>query len=85
MPEAILRFGSDDPASERWLWENWGTVKPLRYAKAVDGKTDRRLLRIARITYCFYSADWTPWRAILRLRAEWPELVFDVRPHYDSG
>ena len=32
----------------------------------------------------FWSADWTPWRAILALRAHWPGLSIAVRPVYDD-
>lgn len=33
----------------------------------------------------FWSADWTPWRALLRLREVWPALRFDIRPSYDAA
>jgi hypothetical protein len=33
----------------------------------------------------FWSADWTPWPAILALRARWPALSIAVRPLYDHG
>ena len=33
----------------------------------------------------FWSADWTPWPAIARLRRDWPALRFDIRPFYDAG
>jgi hypothetical protein len=32
----------------------------------------------------FWSADWTPWRAIQQLRARWPALQIEVRPIYDD-
>jgi hypothetical protein len=32
----------------------------------------------------FWSADWTPWRAIAQLRARWPALRLEVRPLYDD-
>jgi hypothetical protein len=28
--------------------------------------------------------NWTPWRAILALRARWPGLRIEVRPLYDD-
>jgi len=31
----------------------------------------------------FWSADWTPWRAIKRIRTDWPVLRFDVQPDYE--
>ncbi len=84
VPEAILMRGPDDPDSRRWLWEHWGTLWPLRRVR-LAGHPDRRARRTARVTYEFFAADWTPWRAIVRLRAEWPALAFDIRPHYDDG
>ena len=32
----------------------------------------------------FWSADWTPWRALQRIRRDWPTLHFDLRPTYDD-
>jgi hypothetical protein len=32
----------------------------------------------------FWSADWTPWPALLALRERWPGLRFDLRPLYDD-
>ena len=33
----------------------------------------------------FWSADWTPWRALTQLAAQWPTLRFAVRPSYDAA
>ena len=46
---------------------------------------DAQLKRAARVAWAFWSADWTPWQAIVRLRQDWPSLMFDVRPHYDDS
>jgi hypothetical protein len=32
----------------------------------------------------FWSADWTPWRALAQLAASWPTLRFAARPTYDA-
>jgi hypothetical protein len=32
----------------------------------------------------FWSADWTPWRALAEISAGWPTLRFDTRPTYDT-
>jgi hypothetical protein len=32
----------------------------------------------------FWSADWTPWRALAQLAASWPTLRFTARPTYDA-
>jgi len=81
-PEPILRRGPGDPASLRWLWENWGTTLPLRDVRVLADAHDRRLRRTGRVTYRFLSADWTPWPAIRAMRVRWPALRFDVQPHY---
>ncbi len=51
---------------------------------ALGHVADARLKRIARVAWQFWSADWTPWRAIVRLRQNWPGLMFDVRPYHDE-
>ncbi len=38
-----------------------------------------------RLQLSFWSADWTPWRAFERIRADWPALRFDLQPQYDAG
>ncbi len=84
IPGAILQLGEHDPLAQRWLWAYWGTTLPLRDVRVLDG-TDKRLRRTARMTIAFVSADWSPWQAIRRLRREWPELIFDMQPHYGDG
>jgi hypothetical protein len=32
----------------------------------------------------FWSADWTPWRALAQIAARWPTLRFETRPRYDT-
>jgi hypothetical protein len=82
VPSAILRFGPDDPASRAWLWTHWGTVHPLKRVALIDGDDQRRRLS-GRARFSFFSADWSPWPVMLRLRARWPEVIFDLQPHYD--
>jgi len=74
VPCDILRRGDDDPQAIAWLWENWGTTWPLRRVEALPtlGNTAFRVR--------FWSADWTPWPALARIRASWPALRFDIRP-----
>jgi hypothetical protein len=38
-----------------------------------------------RLRLGFWSADWTPWPAVARLRRDWPALRFDIRPRYDDA
>jgi hypothetical protein len=82
VPDSILRLGPDDPASIRWLRQNWGTVQSLRHVRLRDAAPDRRLRRAARLRYEFWSADWTPWAAFQAIRSRWPRVVIDLRPDY---
>ena len=84
IPDDILQLGEDAPAAQRWLRTHWGTLQPLRHVRLSDGEPDRRLRRAARVQYEFFSADWTPWQAILRLREGWPALVLAIEPRYDD-
>ena len=84
VPSRLLMLGSDAPESRLWLWTHWGTLQPLRHVLVLEHVADARLKRIARLAWAFWSADWTPWRAIVRLRQDWPSLMFDIRPHYDK-
>jgi hypothetical protein len=84
IPDHILQLGEDDPASTAWLMAHWGTTR-LRAVRIREEGADRRLRRKAEIVYEFRSADWTPWKAILRLRRNWPKLVLIVQPRYDEA
>lgn len=87
VPDAVLRLGPDDPAALSWLWENWGTTQALRHvvADTAAGLGGRRQPSpadaVARMT--FWSADWTPWRALAHLAVRWSTLRFEIRPSYD--
>ena len=83
VPSAILRRGPDDPASRAWLWGNWGTTEALRHVREIPARPGQRR-GLARFRVEFYAADWTPWRALLAIRARWPSLRFEVWPDYDS-
>ena len=82
VPDPILRLEQDDPDATRWLWAHWGTTLPLRQVRVLDRHADRRLRRSARFVVEFWSADRTPWQAIRRLRRDWADLIFDIRPCY---
>jgi hypothetical protein len=85
VPERLLRLGPDHPASLAWLWENWGTTQALRQVVELpvpgrgQPRRDPGLFWVG-----FWAADWTPWRALLTLRARWPGLRFEIRPLYDD-
>jgi len=88
VPPEILRLGPDEPDSLAWLWEHWGTTQALRHVAedAVAGQGGRRRPGEGEREFhlTFWSADWTPWRALARLAARWPALRFDTRPTYDA-
>jgi hypothetical protein len=99
VPAAVLRLSPDDPASLDWLWTHWGTAQALRHVAAdsshSDGEgqegqaslPDGRIVggddSIFRVT--FWSADWTPRRALAQIAARWPTLQLDVRPTYEAA
>ena len=95
VPGDVLALGSDHPDALAWLWARWGTLLPLRHVQerwgVADGpgqaavKTRRPPLVRAAMHLAFWSADWTPWRAIARVRQDWPTLRLDVRPIYEPG
>jgi hypothetical protein len=88
VPDEILRLGPDDPVALAWLWEHWGTTQPLRHVAEdiIAGQEMRRRPVLAAeqdaVHVTFWSADWTPWRALAALAERWPGLRFDVRPTY---
>ncbi len=91
VPADVLDLGPDHPAALAWLWQHWGTTDALRQVapetttgrqgppRPEPGAGEHRL----RLT--FWAADWTPWRAFERVRADWPALRFDVQPDYDTA
>jgi hypothetical protein len=81
IPDQLLRLGPEDPAVLAWLWENWGTTWMLR---------DVALAPVGRagvlappghdvVSYRFWSADWTPWRALATALTRWPALALHVK------
>ena len=83
MGEAPVR--EEEPASRDWLASHWGTTRPLRHVEALPGKLDGRRKKMAEFRVGFWSADWSPWAAVARLRRAWPELSFELRPHYPGS
>jgi hypothetical protein len=88
VPDEMLQLGPEDPGALAWLWEHWGTTQPLRHVAedVVAGQDAPRRSGLAAeydaIHVAFWSADWTPWRALTALAERWPGLRFDLRPTY---
>ena len=88
VPDAILRLGPDHPEALAWLWPHWGTTEALRHVAEDPGAAGDPLHASAGeavFRVDFWSADWTPWLALLHLREAWPALRFDIRPSYDAA
>ncbi|WP_424140679.1 hypothetical protein [Roseomonas chloroacetimidivorans] len=85
VPPGILRLGPNDPDSRTWLWTHWGTTRPLRHVRELEPTLDGRKRRVAERRVEFWSADWSPWRVLRRLRRDWPALSFGLQPDYADG
>ena len=89
VPAAILQLGPDHPDALVWLWQHWGTTQALRHVTPDTAPTRTPAPELAAgedgLQLSFWSADWTPWRALARVRADWPGLRFDVQPDYATG
>ena len=79
------RFGPDDPDALAWLQAHWGVAEPLRHVRALPAPGDRRQKGTGRLRIEFWSADWSPWPALRRLRQDWPTLHLALQPDYGDG
>ena len=81
VPDKLLRLGPEDPAVLAWQWENWGTTWMLRdVALAPVGRAGVLVPPGHEgVSYRFWSADWTPWRALATVRTRWPALALHVK------
>jgi len=84
VPADLLRLGPDHPDALGWLWEHWGTTHALRHVSELAAVGEPPCSPPApgeavwQLT--FWSADWTPWRALAALAVRWPALRFDPLP-----
>ena len=79
VPDRVLRLGSDDPAAIAWLWEYWGTTWALRGVEEIPCERDVPMpAGHGALCYRFWSADWTPWRALSATRSRWPSIMVQV-------
>ena len=87
VPDAILRLGPDHPRALAWLWQHWGTTQTLHHVTEEPGQPRRPAAVAGQGVWRlrFWSADWTPWRALATLAGRWPKLRFDTRPTYDEA
>jgi hypothetical protein len=51
-------------------------TQPRRQVQDVSGQPGERA------EFTFWSADWTPWRALPTLAETWSALRFEARPTY---
>ncbi len=81
IPPDMLRRGPDDPTVVVWLWHHWGTTWMLRAVEEVSTGLAEILLPDGHEALCveFWSADWTPWRALAVVRARWPTLNLHLK------
>lgn len=84
VPLDILRRGWH-AAGAAWCWEHWGTRWPLRKVGfRFEHRRQRRTTGIDVVAvYEFLSGDWSPWRACLALKMQWPRLSFQLQPDYE--
>ena len=81
VPDKLLRLGPEDPAVLAWQWENWGTTWMLRDVALAPVGRAGVLVPPGHdgVSYRFWSADWTPWRALATVRTRWPALALHVK------
>jgi hypothetical protein len=80
VPDRMLRLGPDDPVAIAWLWQHWGTTWALRGVEEVPALDAKGSIAagLAATSYRFWSADWTPWRALAAMRSRWCSMTFTV-------
>ncbi|WP_156963936.1 hypothetical protein [Muricoccus aerilatus] len=82
VPASILQRGPEEGESRAWLAWHWGVTRPLRHVDELPSTLDRRRKKMAELRVGFWSADWSPWQAVVRLGQNWPELLFVLTPDY---
>ncbi|MCW8087359.1 hypothetical protein [Sabulicella glaciei] len=73
----VLQLGPDDPKSLAWMWENWGTTWTLRRVEEVPlAKAGKKMVALGQslVRYRFWSADWSLYQPLEKLRGELPAL-----------
>jgi hypothetical protein len=85
VPAAILALGPEEGVSRDWLRTHWGVTRPLRHVQALPSTLDGRKKRMGQLRVGFWSANWSPWQALARLRRAWPDLSLELQPDYAPG
>jgi len=69
VPATILVLWPDDPQAPAWLWQHWGTTQALRHVVALGEAREQEAAAAEQGVWQlrFWSADWTPWRALTTL------------------
>jgi hypothetical protein len=85
IPSDLLDLGPDDQKSLAWLRAHWGVVQALRQVAWVPAGCKKLRGKWAQVTIEFWSADWTPWPAIVAIRQRFKSLIFTVTLDYSGG
>jgi hypothetical protein len=85
IPSELLDLGPDDQATVVWLRTHWGVLQALRNVAWITAGCKRLRGQKQQLTLEFWSADWTPWPAIVTLRRRFEGLNFMVTPDYGCG
>jgi hypothetical protein len=85
VPAAILALGPEEGVSRDWLRAHWGVACPLRHVQALPTSLDGRRKKMGQLRVGFWSANWSPWQALARLRRAWPDLSLELQPDYAPG
>jgi len=82
VPFKLLALEPNDPAVLVWLWTHWGTTWMLRDVEILESASGNDVVAAAAgqeiLRLRFFAADWTPWRALETIRANWPTLSFTL-------
>jgi hypothetical protein len=82
IPKRVLRKGFVESGQE-WMWRNWGVHWPIRKVKFAMEQRREGLSSVKPVAvFRFFSEEWSPGIALVRMRKRWPGLRFDMRPEY---
>jgi hypothetical protein len=85
VPSDLLDLGPEDQKSLAWLRAHWGVLQALRQVALVPAGCKKLRGKQAQLSLEFWSADWTPWPAIVAIRQRFADLTLKVTPDYSGG